>query len=161
MKRIIGQDYVCGLLKQAINKQNRTVGGSTIVDGTFSFCSNPQEYEWKYLAKKDMLVPDVCDAAPFYPEHGITQLKLANSGKIRWEMHRVWIVEGTLRRGESNVLARRRFYLEENSWRILLGEGFDRAGSMTKCFIFHKKKNSTACKQGQWYSTNNPEVGSA
>lgn len=157
MKRIIGRDQVCGALKQAFHKQNEAVGGSPIINGTLSFCSNPQEYEWKYLDKKEMLVPYICDAAPSYPEQEITQLKLANLGKIRWERHSVWIVEGTLRRGESNVLARRRFYLDENSWLILLGEGYDRAGAVTKCFMFHRDKTSTACNRGQWYSTNNPE----
>lgn len=156
-KRIIGRDYVCEVLTQALNKQNQTVDSSPLINGTLSFCRNPQEYEWRYLDKKEMLVPYICDAASFCTERDITQLKLASLGKIHWEKRRVWIVEGTLRRGESNVLARRRFYLEESSWLILHGEGYDRAGVATQCFMFHKDKTSAAFTRGQWYSTNIPE----
>ena len=88
-----------------------------------SFCTDPSQYEWKYIDKKFVVVPfkhaiPDNDTKPTDVVHA--NLQDANT---RWEKHLAWVVEGSLRRGESNILSRRMFYLAETTWQILYGEG--------------------------------------
>jgi hypothetical protein len=116
-----------------------------------SFCSNPAQYDWKNLGKREIIVPYNCDSAGFvFPRHH-TDATPHMSGKIRWEKHRVWVVEGTLHKGESNVLPRRRFYLDEDSWKILMGEGYDDKGKLVKCYMLCCGTIPNAGHKGRWY----------
>ena len=112
-----------------------------------SFCRNPAEYDWRYIGKQDMLVPYNCIEAeePGRPVQPYPKI-------LRWEKHGVWIVEGTLKRGESNIMPRRRFYIDDDSWMILLGEGYNADGIIMKCYMLYKHPASTRNGQGRWYS---------
>src|SRR3990172_2013902 len=46
---------------------------------------------------------------------------------VRWELHRVWVVEATVVPGKRHPVARRRIYLDEDSWLALL---YDATGGM-------------------------------
>ena len=43
----------------------------------------------------------------------------------RWELHRVWEVEATLKKGERHIYSKRVFYLDEDSWNILAKDQYD------------------------------------
>lgn len=151
-KRVTGQDYVREALDEAFEGQKPMSGGASSINETSGFCSNPAEYEWQCLGRKEMLVPYNSDAAPVGSVQDLMELGFPHASKLRWEKHRVWIVEGTLRRGESNVLERRRFYLDEDSWLILLGDGYDRAGTLVKCYLLYKPAAVAVSKRGRWFA---------
>ena len=65
-----------------------------------------------------------------YPRAG--KLLWEKHGETHGEKHGVWVVEGTLRRRESNVLERRCLYPDDDPWLILMGDGYDRAGTLVK-----------------------------
>jgi hypothetical protein len=48
-----------------------------------------------------------------------------NPDKLRYELHRVWVVDATLRPGERHIYKRRVFYVDEDSWQILLVDQYD------------------------------------
>ena len=54
-------------------------------------------------------------------------------------MHRVWIIEGTLRKGSRHIYAKRRFYLDEDSWQIVLADEYDSRGELWKVSIAYLK----------------------
>jgi hypothetical protein len=56
---------------------------------------------------------------------------------VRWEKHRVWVVEATLAPGYQNVNAKRRLYIDEDSWCALLGEGYDNSGTLWKGYALY------------------------
>jgi hypothetical protein len=121
------------------------------IEGGFNFCSNLGQYEWKYIGKRDLLVPYIYDPDYSKTVQNITSLKSQNHRSIRLEQHRVWVVDGNLHRGESNVLARRRFYLDEDSWQIVLGEGYDSGGVIIKSYMLSRSAVKTVSLEGQWY----------
>jgi hypothetical protein len=133
-------------------KALNSAGLGVIICENASACSNPAEYEWRYVGKQEMLVPYNCNIAQLYRAQAPAKSKLPDHAAIRWEKHQVWIVDGILRRGESNILARRRFYLDEDSWLILLGEGYDNSGTMVKSFVLLHGAPPAAGRQGRWYS---------
>ena len=138
-------------LDQAFETQNGDREGIGSPDEASCFCSNPAEYEWKCLGKREMLVPYNHDAKPLALPTGLDQARFPSAASIRWEKRLVWIVEGTLVRGESNVMARRCFYLDVESWAILLGEGYDGVGVLIRYYMLHGFDVGTKKIEGVWY----------
>jgi hypothetical protein len=111
--------------------------GISNIDEASCFNGNPSQYDWRYIGKQEMLVPYNCNKmlahtlaenlAPHFP----------NADILRWEKHRVWVVEATLHPGERNVNARRRLYIDEDTWSALLGEGYDADGNMVKAYALY------------------------
>jgi len=113
------------------------------IDGRLSFCNNWNQYEWTYVNEQELLVPYRSDGT------NSTRRSLTKT-EIRWESRRVWIVEGALCRGESNVLARRRFYLDRGLRQIIFGEGFDGSENLQKWYMLSRDP-FTAAVEGCWY----------
>jgi hypothetical protein len=123
-------------------------------DERLSFCANPAEYEWRYAGRQDMLVPDGgVSWGDLPPQPGAPA-----SVVPRWQRQLVWILEGILQQGESNILARRRFYIKDGSWIILLGEGYDRADRVIKYYIADHDLSPATRWRGRWYSLSGAEA---
>jgi hypothetical protein len=146
------QTHVCRTRGEAYEALISAIDGLTDVAGCSNFCDNPEEYEWRYVEKREMIIPYNCDALPARSQNILMESEFPDLSSIRWEKHRVWIVEGILRPGESNLLVRRRFYIDEDSWLILLGEGYDGAGTMARCFMLYTLSIPSKHRQGRWYS---------
>lgn len=84
-------------------------------------------YDWKLVGKKEIYVP-----YNSYKLHSdslkykdiLTPLHL-NPDYLRYELHRVWIVEATLKDGARHLYKRRTFYVDEDSWQILSVDIYD------------------------------------
>ena len=55
----------------------------------------------------------------------------------RYELHRVWVVEGRLREGASHVYSLRRFYVDEDSWQIAASDSYDLEGKFWRTAEAH------------------------
>jgi hypothetical protein len=96
------------------------------------FNGAPDRYDWKLIGKKEIIVP-----YNSYKLHS-NSVKVAdilkplhiNQDLARYELHRVWIVEATLKPGQSNIYARRTFYIDEDSWQILSADLYDTRGQL-------------------------------
>lgn len=150
-KRVNVPGFIDECLNEALEKLGEVDGGSSILEKITSFCSNPAEYTWRCLGRQDIMVP-YCVG----PLQNMCALQSPLSERLRWEQRDVWMVEGKLHPGESNILARRRFYIDPDSWLILLGEGYDHSGAMSHHYMVVRDAASIAMPQGQWYSTKAP-----
>jgi hypothetical protein len=56
----------------------------------------------------------------------------ANQDALRYELHRVWLVEGTLAAGAHHVAPRRRLYIDEDTWLAVYSEAWDEDGRLWK-----------------------------
>ena len=103
------------------------------------FNGAPDRYEWKLEGKKEMYVP-----YNSYKLHSdslkykdiLTPLHI-NQGLTRYELHRVWVVDATLKAGTSHVYSRRTFYLDEDSWQILAVDQYDGRGQLWRVSEAH------------------------
>jgi hypothetical protein len=138
-------------LEDAFVRQNALLSCVASPDADLNFCRDPAQYEWRYIEKREMLVPYNCPSRVYVPQDA-GETKPSGTKAMRWEKHRVWIVEGTLCRGESNVLQRRRFYIEEDSWFVLLGEGYDFSGRLVTHYLLDSYAVSLRSSAGRWYS---------
>lgn len=102
------------------NDQQDTYNGAT------------DRYTWKLLGKREMFIPYNA-----YKIHS-DQYKIAdivkkghiNQDLARYERHRVWVVEANLKESVAHMYARRVFYVDEDTWQIVLVDVYDRRGEL-------------------------------
>ncbi|MGY8818253.1 MAG: DUF1329 domain-containing protein [Pseudomonadales bacterium] len=106
--------------------------GLATADVVDSFNGAPDRYEWKLVAKREMLVPYNSYAVhqKGIPYDKIVGPRTLNPELLRYELHRVWVVDATLRKGFSHPYDKRRFYVDEDSWSILAVDLFDEKGEL-------------------------------
>ncbi|MGE7957304.1 DUF1329 domain-containing protein [Pseudomonas sp. NPDC089530] len=96
------------------------------------FSGAPDKYDWKLVGKREMLVPyntyKLADRSLKYGQ--IIQPNHLNQDLIRYEPHRVWVVEATLKPGQRHIYAKRVFYIDEDSWGILASDLYDGRGEL-------------------------------
>lgn len=91
------------------------------------FNGAPDRYDWKLVGKREIYVPynayKLQDPKVPYKEI-LTPLHM-NPQHLRYELHRVWVVDATLKPGERHIYKRRTFYVDEDSWQILVVDQYD------------------------------------
>jgi hypothetical protein len=88
---------------------------------------SPQRYDWKIVGKKEMFVAYndyKLHWAKVKPDNVIRPLHI-NPDLMRYELHRVLVVEATLKPGQRHIYKRRTFYFDEDSWQILAVDCYD------------------------------------
>jgi hypothetical protein len=101
------------------------VDGVSNFDEIYGFNGALDEYDWKYIGKQEMLVPYNGNKL-FNTTSKVAHLpKFLNPDAVRWELHRVWVVEATVHPGRRNVLARRRLYIDEDNWTAVIIDAWD------------------------------------
>ena len=101
--------------------------GLRTADQVDMFNGAVDRYDWTLVGKREMYVPYNA-----YRLHGdelaftdiLTPLHV-NPEHLRYELHRVWVVEGTLKAGSNHLYKRRTFYVDEDSWSVLLVDIYD------------------------------------
>jgi len=88
----------------------------------------PDRYDWELVGRKEIYVPynsyklqdpSVKNADILTPLH-------INQDLVRYELHRVWVVDATLKDGARHIYKRRTFYLDEDSWQIVVVDAYDK-----------------------------------
>ena len=106
--------------------------GVVSMDEYYLFFGGLDHYDFKLLGKKEMIVPYNNNRLYLQPAQGGLGRSHANPDDLRYELHRVWVVEGTLAKGQHDIIARRRLYLDEDSWFALYSDGWDEQGKLWK-----------------------------
>ncbi|NVK57173.1 MAG: DUF1329 domain-containing protein [Alteromonadaceae bacterium] len=111
--------------------------GLRTTDDFDMFNGSPNRYNWELKGKKEMLV-----AYNNYTLHGndvsyeeILQPNHINPDLTRWEKHRVWVVEATLKDGLRHIYQKRVFYIDEDSWQIQLADMYDNRGELYRVAV--------------------------
>jgi hypothetical protein len=101
-------------------------------DDAFVYTGMLERYELKLVGKREMLVPYNTYRLTYHPNaEDILQSQHLNPDYLRWELHRVWVVEATLKPGERHVHHRRVFYLDEDSWTALASDEYAEDGKLS------------------------------
>lgn len=106
--------------------------GLRTVDEDYGYNGSPERYDWKLVGKREMLVPyhnfRVNDPAIEYAD--LVRPSTLNPDYVRYERHRVWVIEGTLKPGMRHIYARRELYADEDSWLVLWADNYDARGAL-------------------------------
>ncbi|MFN3842021.1 MAG: DUF1329 domain-containing protein [Rehaibacterium terrae] len=101
-------------------------------DMTDMFNGAMDRFDWKLVGKKEMYVPyNSYKATGRYAKVAdLVKPNHLNPDHMRYELHRVWVVEATLKPGARHINSRRTFYLDEDSWQILMIDHYDGQGQI-------------------------------
>jgi len=102
-------------------------------DEYFGFDGPMDRYDWKFIEKKEMLIPYNNNKTFHVDSVAAHKDKFFDPTITRWELHRVWVVEATLHQGERNVLARRRLYIDEDTWILGIVDAWDGNNNIFHC----------------------------
>lgn len=96
------------------------------------FNGSPERFDWKLVGRQELIVPynDYNFGSPEHEYKEILKPHHVNADLMRWELHRVWVVEATVKPGAHHIYSRRVFYYDEDSWEGLLADQYDRRGQL-------------------------------
>ena len=114
--------------------------GKMTIDQDRLMNGDPSRYEWKLLGKKEMYIP-----ANSYRVHSkdvkyadLLQIGHANPDMMRFELHRVWVLEGSLKEGYRHAYGRRVLFIDEDNWQASMADYYDTRGELWQyAFINH------------------------
>lgn len=106
-------------------------GGVTVWDETYGFVGRLDRFNFKLIGRKEMIVPyNVYLPGPDVPVKEVLGPKFVNPDYLRYEKHRVWVVEATRKDDARHIYSRRKFYIDEDSWTTLVMDTWDDAGKL-------------------------------
>lgn len=122
--------------------------GLRTVDDDYVFNGSPERYTWKLVGKKELYVPyhnfRFNDPAVKYSE--LIKPRTPNPAYIRYELHRVWVVEGTLKSDMRHIYKKRVLYADEDTWLALWADNYDNQGQLWRtAFVnyFYSQESGT------------------
>ncbi len=97
-----------------------------VVDDINLFNGSPDRYDWKLMGKKEIFIPynnnalaqNLNDFDDLLTPHHI------NPESLRYELHRVWVLDARLKQGERHIYPRRVLYIDEDSWNAVIAEQY-------------------------------------
>lgn len=91
-------------------------------------------YTWKLVGRKEIYIPynSYQINSPKVKYKDILKPYHVNPELTRFELHRVWVVDATLKAGTRHNFARRTFYVDEDSWSIAAVDCYDGRGTLWK-----------------------------
>lgn len=107
-------------------------GGFRTVDDDRLFNGSGERYDWKVVGKKEIYTPyhDYKLADPSVKYADLLQPNHPNPDVIRYELHRVWVLEAKLKPGFRHQYAKRVLYLDEDTWMAALADNYDARGQL-------------------------------
>jgi hypothetical protein len=106
--------------------------GFVSLDEYYLFFGGLDHYDFKLLDRKEMYVPYNNNRLYLQPARAVLGPSHADPDSMRYELHRVWVVEGTLANGHHDIVSRRRLYLDEDSWFAVYSDSWDEKGKLWK-----------------------------
>ncbi len=103
------------------------------------FNGSPNRYTWTLKGKQELYIPynsyklhsdkleydDILMAGHINPEH------------VRYEKHRVWVVEANLKADTRHTYKKRVFYIDEDSWQVHVTDIYDNRDQMYRVAMAH------------------------
>jgi hypothetical protein len=130
---LTGQRRVRKLPNACCDAPTPAAAGVMSFDEIYTWTGRLDRFNWKIVGKKEFYIP--------YNNNRFMQTKTDaqvlgknhyNPDFMRWEQHRVWVVEATLRPGQRHQAPRSRYYCDEDSWICVLGDRWDASGQLWK-----------------------------
>ncbi len=97
----------------------------------------PDRYDWRLVGKREFYIAYNTYDAALVPIADLLAPGHLNQDHVRYELHRVWVVEATLRPGTRHVYSRRVFYFDEDATQLVAAELYDGRGELWRVQEMH------------------------
>jgi len=110
---------------------NTATSGMSTYDDASVFSGALDRFNFKLVGKKEMYIP-YNDYKLTYDtkRDDLTTPGHINANVVRWELHRVWVVEANLKPDMRHIYAKRYFYIDEDSWVAVASDQYDAQGRL-------------------------------
>lgn len=109
-------------------------GGASTMDDAKLFLGALDRYDFKLIGKKEKFIPynnfSLTNSKGCSIEKVVKSTSFPNPDCVRWELHRVWVVEANLKAGFRHVYPKRVFYFDEDAPGAGVGEAYDAGGKL-------------------------------
>lgn len=128
----VGQRRVRRAPNVAYDNPGTAADGLRTSDQLDMYNGAPDRYDWKLVGKGEYIIP-----YNSYKLHSdtvkideiLTPLHI-NQDLARYELHRCWVVEATVKEGTRHIYEKRTFYVDEDSWQIMVADQYDSRGEL-------------------------------
>lgn len=127
---LVGQRRVRRAPTICCDTPNFVNSGVDFFDQVFVFFGPFSNYDWKIVGKKEMYIPYNNNRLTMAKDKDAMNKKFVNPDLVRWELHRVWEVEGTVRAGKRDVRPKRKIYFDEDTYAAVIGNSWDAQGTL-------------------------------
>ena len=99
----------------------------------------PNRYNWELKGKQELLIPynDYRLHSDKVKYSQILQPGHINPELVRYEKHRVWVVEASLKEDTRHIYKKRVFYIDEDSWQVAITDIYDNRDELYRVGISH------------------------
>lgn len=122
---LTGQRRVRKLPNACCDTPTPATAGLMSFDELSVFSGRTDVFDWNLLGKKEIFVPYNQNRFLQYSDDQIITGNHVNPDAVRWELHRVWVVEATLAEGKRHQAARSKYYIDEDTWHAMLADRWD------------------------------------
>lgn len=95
------------------------------------FAGALDRYDWKLVGKQELYIP--YNSYKFVAKRPVKEVYEGLFPKrdlMRYELHRVWKVEASVKQGMRHMFAKRTFYIDEDTWMIMAADQYDAQGKL-------------------------------
>ncbi len=135
-----GQRRVRRAPNVAFDTPGTATDGLRTTDDFDMYNGSPSRYNWKLVGKKEIFIP-----YNSYKLHakGLDYDDLIKPGHInqdyvRYEKHRVWQVEATLKEGMRHTYKKRVFFIDEDNWQVSIADIYDNRDELYRVAMAHE-----------------------
>ncbi len=99
----------------------------------------PNRYNWTLKGKQELLIPynDYKLHSDKVKYDDILKPGHINPDLVRYEKHRVWVVEANLKENTRHTYKKRVFYIDEDSWQVAVTDIYDNRDELYRVGISH------------------------
>lgn len=128
---LVGQRRVRKLPNACCDTPTPALAGMATFDEFETHGARIDRFEWKLVGKKEMYIPyNNNRALTATKDADLVGPKHYNPDYVRWEMHRVWVVEATLKPGQRHVAPKSVYYIDEDTWLPVAADRWDAKGQL-------------------------------
>ena len=111
------------------------------VDDTDLISGSPDKFNWELKEKREIYIPynneKLANKDLRYKD--ILHKGHLNPENTRYELHRVWVIEATLKEKWRHVYSKRTFYIDEDTWQVVAADQYDKRGELWRVSLSYPK----------------------
>lgn len=109
-----------------------SASGLRTTDDTDMINGSPDRFNWQMLEPRTLYIPYNNNRLS---NRDLTYKEILTNGHInpvhtRYELHRVWVIRATLKEKWRHLYSQRDFYLDEDSWSVVIADQYDKQGQL-------------------------------
>lgn len=130
---LTGQRRVRKLPNSCCDTPTPFSAGITSFDEVDVYTGRSDRFDWKLVGKKEVFIPYNTNRT-FTPtkDSDLLSSRHLNPDHVRWELHRVWVVEATLKPGQRHTSPKSRYYVDEDTWQAVTSDRFDANNQLSR-----------------------------